>query len=315
MATALVTGAGGFVGANLVRRLLADGHRVTACVRPGGTPWRLAELRHLQVLSVDLADPVAVRRAVGAEQPERIFHLAAHGAYAWQRDLEAMIDVNVRGTGALLDGIRAGDAGMLVHAGSSSEYGAKDHPARETDPLEPNSSYAVTKAAATHLCTHAARDEGLPVITLRLYSVYGPWEDPGRLMPTLVTRARAGELPNLVEARTARDFVYVDDVVDAFVRAASSPAVPGAVLNVGSGRQTTLAELVDIARRVLGIDAEPVWESMAGRDWDTTVWVGDVAAAGARLGWSAQTPLGDGLALMARWLEHRPELLSRYAVA
>lgn len=312
MATALVTGAGGFVGVNLVRRLLADGHRVTACVRPGGTPWRLAELPHLRLLPVDLADPVTVRRAVGAEQPDWIFHLAAHGAYSWQRDLEAMVDVNVRCTGALLDGIRAGDAGMLVHAGSSSEYGAKDHPASETERLDPNSSYAVTKAAATHLCTHAARDEGLPVVTLRLYSVYGPWEEPGRLMPTLVTRARRGELPNLVDARTARDFVYVDDVADAFVRAAASPAVPGAVLNVGSGRQTTLAELVAIARRVLGIDAEPVWGSMAGREWDIAVWVGDVTAASAHLGWTALTPLDDGLTLVARWLEDRPELYARY---
>jgi len=106
-------------------------------------------------------------------------------------------------------------------AGSSSEYGVKDHAPAENEQLEPNSDYAVAKAAATLLASHLGRERGLPVATLRLYSVFGPFEEPDRFIPTLVVHALRGQLPPLVDPAIARDFVYLDDVVEAFLLTAA----------------------------------------------------------------------------------------------
>ena len=218
-----------------------------------------------------------------------VFHLATHGAYSWQKEERTIRDTNVHGTRhALWAGRRA------VVAGSSSEYGLKAHAPSEDEPVEPNSVYAAAKAQATAMAL------GQGAVVLRLYSAYGPWEEPNRLIPTLLSRGLTGELPPLVSPRVARDFVHVDDVCDAFVRAAR--AQPGRVYNVGSGRQTTVAEVVRVARRLLDIDAEPQWGSMPDRRWDTETWVSNPQRIRDELGWEAGIGLEEGLERTLEWL-------------
>jgi nucleoside-diphosphate-sugar epimerase len=313
---ALVTGAAGFLGANLVRHLTAAGHEVIAVSRPGGTSWRLEEVAtEARMLELDLCDTAAIARAIDTTEPQWIFHLAAHGAYSWETDIAAMIDVNIGATAALLAAARDAEVQAFVNAGSSSEYGLKAHPPREDEWLQPNSSYAVTKAAGTHL-TGLAAAQGLPAVTLRLYSIYGPWEDPGRLVPALVREAAHRKLPPLVGPQTARDFVYVDDCCEALLRAAQrgAPSGPGATLNLGSGKQTRLDELVEFVRQSLEVTALPDWGTMDQRDWDTNVWISDPRAAFEHLGWKASTGLSDGLTRTAAWLQARPQLWKRYGI-
>jgi nucleoside-diphosphate-sugar epimerase len=313
---ALVTGAEGFLGANLVRHLQSAGHDVLALSRPGGTSWRLDEVKpEPQTLELDLRDIDSIEQLVVAQKPQWIFHLAAYGAYSWQTDLKTMIEVNVAATAALLDVARATDVHAFVNVGSSSEYGLKARAPREDEWLEPNSHYAVTKAAGSHL-TALAAVEGLPAITLRLYSIYGPWEDPGRLMPALVREATRGKLPPLVDPDTARDFVYVDDCCDALLRAAQYGESGGAgtILNIGSGKQTRLEELVEIVRRSLGVTALPEWSTMERRRWDTSVWVSDPQAAFECLDWRASTAPAEGLARMSEWLRGNECVWKRYGV-
>lgn len=297
---ALVSGGGGFVGANLVRKLATDGHIVTAIIRPGSDRRRLDGV-DVQVVEADVRDRDAVCAVAGRVRPEWVFHLAAHGAYSWQRDRDGIFASNLVGTMHLLDA--TGDAGAFIHTGSSSEYGVVDHAPSETEALRPNSDYAVAKAAATLYASHVGRCEDRRVVTLRLYSVYGPWEDERRLIPTLVRHALGGTLPPLVAPDTARDFVYVEDVVEAYLLAATATGVePGDVLNVGSGHQTTIREVVDVARDVFSVDIEPKWGSMPNRDWDTSTWVSDPRRARERLGWKAATSLRDGLRATAECL-------------
>ena len=149
---ALVTGAGGFVGANLVAALAAAGHEVTAWVHPGGDTWRLDELGlPIEVEAVELLDGEAIERAVERGRPQWIFHLAAHGAYSWQRDSERIMQTNLVSTVRLLAACERIGFESFVHAGSSSEYGFQDHAPVESELPEPNSDYAVMKAAATSL--------------------------------------------------------------------------------------------------------------------------------------------------------------------
>jgi UDP-glucose 4-epimerase len=314
---ALVTGAAGFVGANLVAALADAGHDVVAWTHPGGETWRLDELAaHAEVDAVELLDGDAIEAGVEHARPDWIFHLAAHGAYSWQRDPERIMQTNLVSTVRLLAACRERGFEAFVHAGSSSEYGFQNHAPAETELPEPNSDYAAMKAAATLHCRFVAQREDLHIVTLRLYSVYGPWEEPGRLMPTLVARGLEGRLPPLVSPDTPRDFVSVRDADRAFLAAAERTDVErGSVFNIGSGRQTTLREVVEVARQELDIEAEPDWGTEPQRDWDAAVWVGDPRKAAAELGWRAEDDLATGFATLADWLRERRHLWPRYEIA
>ncbi|MDQ6727878.1 MAG: NAD-dependent epimerase/dehydratase family protein [Actinomycetota bacterium] len=312
----LVTGAAGFVGANLIRRLVRDGHQVTGVLQPGGEPWRVAGLDHAaRFVEVDLLQDEAVRQLVDDCRPSWVFHLAAYGAYSWQTDVRRMMATNVSGTVGLVDACRDVGCAAFIHAGSSSEYGLKEQPPSEEAAIEPNSPYAVSKAAATMYCRQAARADAFPAVTLRLYSVFGPYEDPRRLVPALVVNALRDQLPPLVDPDVARDFVWVDDATAAFVLAAERAGDHvGAIYNVGSGVQTTVGDLVTRARRVLKVRAEPAWGSMPRRSWDTTCWVADPSRIAAELGWKPQTTIDDGLAQTSAWLNGSREVWGVYGV-
>ena len=149
--------------------------------------------------------------------------------------------------------------------------------------------------------------------TLRLYSVYGPLEEPNRLVPALIVHGLQGQLPPLTDPDTARDFVYVDDVVDAYVLAATRVVKdPGAIYNVGSGSQVSLRAIVDLARQTLGVAEEPVWGSMPDRVWDTSVWIADTRKISGELGWRPAHTMGEGFRRTVEWLRADQALLGFY---
>jgi len=308
----LVTGAAGFVGAVLARRLVADGHEVHALVRPGSDLWRLGRL-DARVREVDLAEEPAVGDVVARIRPEWIFHLAAHGAYPSQADFRAMVRTNVLGTIHLVESCLRFGFDALVNTGSSSEYGFTDHAPSEDEEPRPSSDYAVTKLTATLYCRAAAARSGLSIPTLRLYSVYGPFEEPSRFVPRLAMHGLSKQLPPLVSPDVARDFVFVDDIVEAYLAAASRRGPePGSVYNVGTGRQTTIREAVEVARRALSIDSIPEWGTMPNRAWDTPVWIADPTKIERELGFKPRTSFEDGFSRTVRWLSEDPARLAFY---
>lgn len=310
----LVTGAGGFVGANLTRRFLLDGHDVHVLLRPGHDLWRIESiLSDLHVHDADLRDRESVRATIRRARPDWIFHMGVYGAYPTQTDVDRIFATNIIGTANVLETAVQAGFEAFVNTGSSSEYGFADHAPLENEVLRPNSVYAVSKAAASMYCTFAAESRGLPLVTFRLYSVYGPWEEPTRLIPALIEHGRHGRLPPLVGPETARDFVYVDDVVDAYVAAAECASLrPGAVYNVGSGTSLTLADVVATAKEVLHVTDEPRWRSMPQRSWDSHVWISDCRLIGHDMGWAASRDFATGLRETADWFEAHPELFERY---
>ncbi len=310
----IITGATGFIGANLARRLVHDGHEVHLLVRQGYSQWRIEAIRaEVRLHEVKFGDEGALSQVVGSIRPNWVFHLAAHGAYSHQTDLRRMVETNILGTIHLVAACLETGFEAFVNTGSSSEYGFKDHPPSEMERLEPNSHYAVTKASATLFCRHAAQREGVHLPTLRLYSVYGPYEEPTRLMPTIIVRGLHGELPPLVSPDIARDYVYVEDVIDAYLLAATQPGQePGAVYNVGTGIQTSLRQVVEVARHVLGITVEPQWGSMPSRLWDTNIWVSDNQKIRAALGWQPRHTFEQAFRLMVNWFRNNPAVLNLY---
>jgi nucleoside-diphosphate-sugar epimerase len=151
----------------------------------------------------------------------------------------------------------------------------------------------------------------VPCWVLRLYSVYGPFEDLSRLMPRLLLKAQSKELPPLVNPAISRDFVYVDDVSRAFecVLERADQLSSGQIYNIGAGQRVTLEDLVAVARQTFGIARQPEWGSMPDRHWDHRDWYADPSKAQRELGWSARTSLAEGLRQTMSWLTTHPELV------
>jgi nucleoside-diphosphate-sugar epimerase len=313
MKRVLLTGASGFVGANLAEKLVKDGHEVHLLLREGFKTWRLEHLLpHVRLHIINLLDREALTTNIAAIRPEWIFHLATFGAYSWQDDSATAIQTNYLSTINLLEaGLKTG-CEVFINTGSSSEYGLKDHAPAEDEYLEPNSYYAATKAAATLFCRYTAQRTQSPIFTLRLYSVYGPYEEPGRLIPTVILKGLQGEYPPLAHPEIARDFVYSGDAVQAYltIAAASAALPPGEVYNVGSGVQTSLREVAQVAREVFAIKSEPAWGSMPNRSWDATIWVANNTKLRAA-GWQPQVALRCGFQETAAWFQQNPAWVAK----
>jgi len=302
----LVTGAGGFIGATLARRLLEEGGEVSVLLRKDTDPWRLADLLpRLRVFEGDVTDRELAARAVAESRPEVIYHLAAHGGAENQNEVSRILQTNLLGTSAMLEASAGSSVRLFVHAGSSSEYGYKSGPMRETDRLEPNSAYAVGKAAATHLCSLAATRAAFSIVTLRLFSVYGPWETPTRLVPTILRRCLRGEPLHMVAKDTARDFIFVGDIMEVLRSWEALERARGEVLNLGTGIQTTMEAFVAAALEITGSRSEVFWGAMPSRPWDTVAWVASCEKAQRVLGWKASVPLREGLRKTLDWIRDR----------
>ncbi len=308
----LITGAAGFVGAVLTRRVLQSGHEVHVLLKSTSPGWRLADVaRDLRVHHGDLTDEAAVAKLVADARPEIVYHLATHGAYPFQTNADGIIQTNILGTWNLLKALARSDYEVFVNTGSSSEYGFKDYAMRETDLLEPNSYYSVAKCAQTLLCQHVAKTEQRPITTFRLFSVYGPYEEPSRLVPTLVRLCLEGKDLTLVDPSTARDFVYVDDVVDAYLRIDKLAALCGEVVNIGSGMQCSLGRMVDAVLAETEARVQCHWGTMPARIWDAKTWVADCTKSQRLLDWRATTALADGVAQTVAWMRGRHDLRER----
>lgn len=299
----LVLGGSGFVGANLLRALLAYRTDVVG-VATRFPAWRLEGLPEASIRAADLLVDANLDALLDSVKPRTVFNCIAYGGYSFETDSTLIYQTNFTLTEKIVSRLASRQVACYVHAGSSSEYG--DHAAGpgEDDLPQPNSDYAVSKVACANLLHFYGKKRALPCANLRLYSVYGPLEDSARLIPAVVQAGAEGRLPPFVHPDISRDFVYVDDVCEAFVDTALNlaPGDWGGSFNIGSGHKTTIGDVAQAAAHVFDITEAPQF-SMPGRHWDMADWFADVARAEAKLGWRARTSFCDGLQHTAAWYQ------------
>ena len=298
----LVLGASGFIGANLLRTLLK--YRSDCYGTYFHSPaWRLESLPSQNLIQTDLLVDSNLDALLDQVHPKTVFNSVAYGAYSFETDSSLIYRTNFNLTEKLLHRLETQSLSAYVHAGSSSEYGDHASGPGETELPAPNSDYAVSKVACANLIQYYGKKKNLPCANLRLYSVYGPLEDSSRFIPNIVARGLEGKYPPLVDPAVSRDFVYIDDVSEAFLDAALAlqPASYGDSFNIGSGKKTTIADVAKAAAGTFNIKEAPDFKSMPNRKWDVSDWYADTKKAKKILGWEAKTPFKDGLLSTAEW--------------
>ncbi|GGB99325.1 NAD-dependent epimerase/dehydratase family protein [Dyadobacter sediminis] len=300
-----VFGASGFIGANLFNDIFKIRKDCYALTHDATKAWRLKLLNvpFENIIHCDILSNNSVQEVFDKYKPQTIFNLAAYGAYSKQSNVNLTYETNVLGTVNILQNCTR--EMVYIHAGSSSEYGFNCTSPKETDRVEPNSHYAVSKVSAAYLLEYYAKVADLKTLNLRLYSIYGYWEEPDRLIPKLIENARKKQLPSLVSPDISRDFVFIEDCVEAFLDAALnvSSSTAGKSYNIATGVKTTMGNLVDTSRKTFGITQEPQWGSMSNRKWDLAEWFGDPGAFEKDFGWKARTTLDSGLLKYSNWQE------------
>lgn len=310
----LVTGATGFVGSHLARRLVGLGREVAVTVRGGSNLARIDDCRHaLRLLPADLSDAAAVKSAVRDFRPQVIYHCAAYGAYADMQDqIVEIAQANVMGTLNLLTAAAEIGFDLFVNTGSSGEYGICDRPMAEEMLPVPLNPYGASKVATAAFCGALARSRDWPVVTLRVFSPYGPMDDRSRFIPKVIDTLLAGDEMRLSSGDEARDYFYIDDLIDLYLLLPErSPSWRGEVLNGGSGVQTTIRDIVSTVAEVTGSTSPLCWGAFPSRNFDNNIWLADPTRVVAETNWRPKVALREGLARTIEWHRANPKQSAR----
>lgn len=294
----MVTGAGGFVGACMVYYLSGRGFDVLPCARDAKSAWRLSESK-AAIVQMDVTNPDSVMEAIWGAMPDIVINYATYGAYPTQSNPALIYDTNIKGVENLIAACRKFNVKRLIHTGSSSEYGFKTHPMSESDSLEPVTDYGKAKIIAHGKIMDAAR-EGLNCSVIRPFSVYGPWEDKNRLFPSVITSALENVPAKLTSRAPKRDFIYVDDLLDAYFLLMQRNDLAGETFNVGSGVQSSVGDVADAVCRLFPHAPKPVWGTDNPRK-EPAMWQADIRKAVSVLGWKPKTDLNQGISQTADW--------------
>lgn len=307
----LVTGAAGFIGSHLVERLLALGADVTAFVHynASGSQGLLDHLgvpdqQRVKIVTGDLCHTDALTECM--DGAEIVFHLAAIIAipFSYVRP-ELVVENNLISTMNVLQAARRSKVRRIVHTSSSEVYGtAQRAPIDETHPLEAQSPYAASKIACDKLAQSFHLSYDLPVVTLRPFNTYGPRQSARAIIPTIISQALTQKKVFLGSMHPTRDFNFVADTVDAFIKIAETPGIEGRTYHVGSGEEISIGQIADKIIEIIGGDIPVSFDPTRIRPTASEVnrLICDSGRARANLKWEPRVSLDEGLRSTVDWV-------------
>ncbi|MBS3158513.1 NAD-dependent epimerase/dehydratase family protein [Candidatus Woesearchaeota archaeon] len=304
MEKVLITGATGFIGANLTRFLAKKNFEVHILIRSGSSLWRLEDIKNtISIHNVDILDKELLIETVKEIKPNHIFHLAAYGAYPRiQTEEPKILETNVIGIDNLLQATLDIPYATFVSTGTSSEYGPKLQPIKESDILEPNTTYGASKACATLLCQHYARRYNKPITIVRPFSVYGYYETSFRLTSDVILHCLRDADVELGSGEQKRDYIFIEDMLEAYEKIMQTKLTPGTILNIGTGHDCSVKEIAQAIHSLINPKSKLIFGKKKDAAFDTRVsWKADITAIKTALKWEPRTSLDIGLSKTIEW--------------
>ena len=308
----LVTGGTSFLGSHLVRRLITLEAKVYCIIRPPSNRKRLSGcLDGIQILEGNLHERETVLQAIQKSRPEIVFHLATYGVDPRETDPITTIHTNVLGLTYLIEGLAQSPCQRFINTGSCFEYGNQNGKLSEEAPLLPLNVYAASKTMAWHLCNMQHQRNGFPVVTLRPFTFFGPYERPDRLIPSVIQAILLGKEIRITSGVQTRDYTYVEDMVEAYLLAAVSDRAVGQTFNIGSGTDYSVLEIVERIRKLMTSSTPIRVGALETRPREAWRLCCDPAKANNVLGWHPRFTFDEGLSTTIRWMTSQHEALVR----
>jgi len=293
--TALVTGATGFIGAALTERLVKEGWKTWVLLREKSNTERISHiLDSVTPIHCDLSTTTSSRLATKIPEVDVIFHLASEGVSSDYKPLDDLYSVNVLGTQNILRASKEVQVGRFVHVGSCFEYGGGSR-IQEDHSLIPTTDYAITKAEASRFVLDFSSQYGYPATVIRPFMIYGPGEASNRLVPDTIKKAMHNETLIYTSGEQIRDFVFIDDAVDAMMKISISDLAIGETLNICSGTGVRIKDVVKLILRCIQSESIPNFGVLPYRKKEEMCIVGDPSKLVDVFGWRCTTSLEEGI--------------------
>ena len=300
MVKILITGAAGFIGANLTRKLIKTGNEINILIKEASNLWRINDIvSNCNVHKIDLKKVEDVRNVVKKINPELVYHCAGHGIYPSQKNSAEIFSTNILGTFNLLNALNENNnLRRLVNLGSFFEY--------STNPIDP---YTISKITQTKLVEHFFKEKKLPAITLRLFTPYGKFDSPGRLICDLMIALIRNKPLEIFSKYTKRDFIHIDDVITALEIASQQPDITGKIIDIGTGNKISVEEIVSMSNQLSNNELIINWNDTKQREVDIlpeNIFLGRQQTQ--KLNWNPSTSLEDGLQRTIEWYKQNINL-------
>lgn len=303
--TVCLTGATGFIGSHLLKRLVKEGCNLHISIRKNSSLWRIEEFKNKFVShKINLTDFEAVRLLIKQIKPDIIFHLAAYGVDYRQQDIHQALDANINASVGLFEAFLENKVPRFIHTGSCFEYGQKKKPISELDLLDPTSVYGATKASSVHLLSSMAKGmQSGKLVILRPFGVFGEYEGLHRFVPQVIDKLKCGHVVQMTLGEQIRDYIYIDDLIDAYILAAVVPLENKMeIINIGSGKGIAMKDLalmiskqIDVSNDLLQFGAVPY------RPDEMMYLVANIDKAKSLLGWEPKVTIEKGLEHTINW--------------
>lgn len=314
MSKILVTGGSGFLGSNLCHKLINSKNDVHLILRPNSNFWRITDVKKdLNLHNGNLSKSGAIKSIIKKIKPDIVFHCASYGVYPKEKNFKRIFQTNVLDTINLMNILSEyGGLKKFVNLGSVSEYGPKKQKIKETDLPRPVTPYSIAKLTQTNLAQYFAIVKQLPTITLRIFTPYGKYDNPGRLISDVMLSIIKKKKLELSSPLFFRDFIFIDDAINAIIKAANSKCV-GEIINVGSGRAYSIKEIIEITKEIGNLDLKVSWGVRAGREFDKIQEksIADISKAKKLLNWKPFYSIREGLHCSYIWYKKNYELYAK----
>lgn len=301
----LVTGANGFIGSHITRKLLNKGYDVGITKREQSDLWRIKDISDkLTTYIADLSNTENVMEVIADFKPNYILHLATYYTVQHQpQEIQLITNTNITGTLNLLEASKKNSVDLFVNTSSCFVYEESDDKISEENNLRPLNLYALSKINSEEACTFYSNNYGLKTVTFRIFPPYGPADHQRRLIPFVINNILNDEKLEMTSGKQKWDFIYVEDIADAYLKVIqnSEQIKNHEIFNLGTGQAFSIREVVSILNNLMENKVQPVWGAIPQRKNEIWNMHADIKKTNDKINWQPKISLKEGLKLTLNW--------------